>query len=192
MATAPLGADSARANPLNIFQSFDRATLANAVEVLVCVLDALDGDPDVEEDDPSGQRDEDGVNTGGTPTFGWGGPQAAGCPISDPDSAVDDEGCDDINDDREEECDLVPDYGIDQMECIPEKVVIASDRAAMRAQCERIRKTRCFARKRRYRDFRSGAERVEIAGYQLFADPVAPTRRQMLRRKRGVPRRPRA
>jgi len=37
-----------------------------------------------------------------------------GCPISDPDMAVDDQGCDDINDDREEESDLMPDWGMDQ------------------------------------------------------------------------------
>ncbi len=43
------------------------------------------GHEDDEEDDPSGQSNEDGVNTGGPPKFGWGGPDAAGCPISDPD-----------------------------------------------------------------------------------------------------------
>ena len=50
--------------------------------------DDEDGDP-LEDDDPAGQSDEDGVNTGGVPHFGWGGPQGAGCPISDDDSEHD-------------------------------------------------------------------------------------------------------
>lgn len=37
-----------------------------------------------EEDDPSGQSDEDGINTGGRPRHGWEGPLGPGCPISDP------------------------------------------------------------------------------------------------------------
>lgn len=48
MATNPLGMESVPTNPLNIFASFDRATIASAVEVLVCVLDTLDGDSDNE------------------------------------------------------------------------------------------------------------------------------------------------
>jgi hypothetical protein len=171
-----------------ILSRFDREALAAFVTVAIDLMDLADGNPDAEPngDELDGTSAEDDFHH----PSNW--KAEPGCPVSDPDFAVDDEGCDDINDDREEECDLVPDYGIDQVECIPEKVVIASDRAAMRAQRERIRRTRCFARTRRYRDFRSGAERVEISGYQLFSDPVAPTRRQLLRRKRGVPRSPRA
>lgn len=57
--------------------------IADAVEILVDVLDMLSGDPDLEDDDPSGQSDEDGVNT----AQGWPTPDGygAGCPISDPD-----------------------------------------------------------------------------------------------------------
>jgi len=89
MATAPLGAESAHANPLNIFATFDRATIASAVEVLVCVLDALDGDPDLEDDDPSGQCDEDGINTAyGMVRYTVGG-SGPGCPISDDDHTPD-------------------------------------------------------------------------------------------------------
>ncbi len=50
--------------------------------IVIEKLDLADGDPDMEDDDPAGQRDEDGVNTGGKPFFGWS--EGAGCPISDP------------------------------------------------------------------------------------------------------------
>lgn len=48
-------------------------------------------DDAAEEDDPSGQCDEDGVNTVLAHTIAYDGP---GCEISDPDGAVDDAGCD--------------------------------------------------------------------------------------------------
>jgi len=73
--------------------------ISEAIEVLVDLLDLLGGDPDAEEDDPAGQCDEDGVNTALALACG-GGP---GCLISDPDMAVDDQACDDINQDLEEE-----------------------------------------------------------------------------------------
>lgn len=44
--------------------------------------DDEDDDP-AEEDDDSGQCTEDEISSGGG-TYGWGGPLAAGCPISDP------------------------------------------------------------------------------------------------------------
>lgn len=44
--------------------------------------DDEDGDPK-EEDDDAGQSTEDEISHG-SPSFGWGGPSAAGCPISDP------------------------------------------------------------------------------------------------------------
>lgn len=53
MAKATLTAESADHNTANIFSTFDRATIASAVEVLIGVLDAMDPDSDLEEDDPS-------------------------------------------------------------------------------------------------------------------------------------------
>ncbi|MFA7586262.1 MAG: hypothetical protein WCY11_08730 [Novosphingobium sp.] len=119
-------------NLQGLFATFDRNTLASAVEVLVAVLDAMDGDPDeedatdleddfalstnaqldgpgcvvsdndscpagddriygdydsgagdsedAEEDDPSGQCDEDGINT----EFLGRWNEGPGCVISDP------------------------------------------------------------------------------------------------------------
>ena len=68
---------------------FDRASLEGFVEVAIAVLDCADGDPDIEEDDATGQYDED-YYTGRQPK-GYG----PGCPISDLG------GCQ--HDDREEE-----------------------------------------------------------------------------------------
>jgi hypothetical protein len=51
-----------------------------AFSLLIDRIDDLDGDPDLEDDDPSGQCDEDGINTDFAVAFG-GGP---GCKISDP------------------------------------------------------------------------------------------------------------
>ena len=47
---------------------------------LIDRLDIIEGDPDLEDDDPSGQCDEDGVSTNFGAACG-GGP---GCEISDP------------------------------------------------------------------------------------------------------------
>jgi hypothetical protein len=62
MATNPLRAESVQTNPLTIFSTFDRGTIASAVEVLIAVLDTLDGDPDLEPDgdetDGNGAEDE--------------------------------------------------------------------------------------------------------------------------------------
>jgi len=66
-----------------------RKTLERFVAAAIDALDTVDGDPDLEEDDPCGQIDEDGVNTV-TPnqSFRWRdtGP---GCEISDPDVDID-------------------------------------------------------------------------------------------------------
>ena len=90
-----------------IMARFDRAAIGNAIEVLVGLLDAIDGDPDLEgecsEDevsrctddgraiegdgpgceiaDPSGVHDEDGQNTMFSPHRSEEGP---GCSIADP------------------------------------------------------------------------------------------------------------
>ena len=112
MATAYLRAESAPvilphnfAQAAAVMAQFDRAAIASAIEVMVNLLDVLDGDPDLEgecsEDeisrcddigrpvrgdgpgceiaDAGGQHDEDGINT----LFAIEG-NGPGCPISDP------------------------------------------------------------------------------------------------------------
>jgi len=41
-----------------------RCELEDLAQSLIDHMDALDGDPDEEDDDPAGQCDEDGANTG--------------------------------------------------------------------------------------------------------------------------------
>jgi hypothetical protein len=94
-----------------ILLSYPRDHLAAITEALIAVQDVQDGDPDIEAagDEEDGSLAEDEVCA----RFGaiTDGP---GCMASDPDLAVDDGGCDDINDDREYEERLIPNYGIDQ------------------------------------------------------------------------------
>jgi hypothetical protein len=115
-----------------ILSRFDREQLAAFMEVAVELIDVMEGDPELEdddpaeangdeadaawiewhtmrgsqkrgpnltagheddeEDDPSGQCDEDGVNTDLALAFS----SAPGCPISDPDYAADDVPCDEM------------------------------------------------------------------------------------------------
>ena len=104
MATRPLGADSAHViTPHNfppaaagriaarMLDRFNRDELGNAIEVLVELLDAWDGDPDVElnGDETDHDRAEDCFTIGKNDHAN--GP---GCHISDPDCAVDDRACD--------------------------------------------------------------------------------------------------
>lgn len=80
----------ASAFPLHLISQaipkLSRRDLEALTERLIDRLDEIDGDPDLEEDDPAGQCDEDEINTGhgnfvmhGSSYFG------PGCPISDPD-----------------------------------------------------------------------------------------------------------
>lgn len=105
MATAPLGAESASANPLaftlspgmapaaplmRMLARFDRPKVEAFAEISIALLDLIDGDPDLEDSHEDGQCSEDEISTNLHAQWG-GGP---GCEISDPDSAVDDGGCD--------------------------------------------------------------------------------------------------
>ena len=77
---APLGSQSFAEAILARYSPHD---IANVIEALIGVLDALGGDPDLEDDDPSGQCDEDGINTrpAGTSKQLYG----PGCTMSDDD-----------------------------------------------------------------------------------------------------------
>ena len=61
-----------------------RHDLEALTERLIDVLDAMDGDCDTEDDDPSGQCDEDGINTGcGTFMMHGNSYEGPGCWIAD-------------------------------------------------------------------------------------------------------------
>jgi len=86
--------------------------IADAITVLIDVLDLLGGDSDLEPngDELDGTGAEDDFCRQKAPRS----LQGPGCPLADPDMAVDDRGCDDIHDDREDESHVCPHYGIDQ------------------------------------------------------------------------------
>lgn len=121
MASNPIGREAAAVTlpgmilPLpavaRILSQYDRTKVESFIEVAIGFLDVMDGDPDNEtngdEADGSNGEDESGYCHAGR---GLG----PGCPYSDPDSAVDDFGCDDINDDRERDDHFTPRYGLDQ------------------------------------------------------------------------------
>lgn len=65
--------------------------IAEAIEVLVDVLDLLGGDPDL---DLNGDEQDTGNAEDELTAGAWAYSEAPGCPISDPDSAVDDRPCD--------------------------------------------------------------------------------------------------
>lgn len=62
----------------------DRPALEAVAQAAIDQLDVIDGDADIEDDDPAGQADEDGVNTGSGILCLHGIHQdGPGCPISD-------------------------------------------------------------------------------------------------------------
>lgn len=77
---------------LSLIPSLPRPHLERLVQRLVDHLDDEDGDPDREDDDPAGQCDEDGINTAFDCLRYQEGRRGAGCIISDPDRAADDDG----------------------------------------------------------------------------------------------------
>ena len=80
MATNPNVLAFAPPLALRLLNKHSPREIAEAIEILIDVLDAIGGNPDEEEDDPSGQCDEDEVNT----TFELAASGSPGCEISDP------------------------------------------------------------------------------------------------------------
>jgi len=154
MATAPIGPESRsviarsrahepRLDALALALS-NRDVIEQFVLAAIDMLDLLDGSPDdeLDGDEMDGSGAEDDFRDHNCPLHLIG----PGCPVSDPDMSVDDGGCDDINDDREEEEILVPAYGVDQTAGM-EPTYPAADRSAMKPHIERIRATRCDAKR---------------------------------------------
>ncbi|MDF8335864.1 hypothetical protein [Novosphingobium cyanobacteriorum] len=152
MATNPIGGDPATVTRfpvpaqmptvVQILSRFDRPTVEAFLSVAIDLLDAMDPDPDVElngdEFDHNNGEDEE-YGGGSNRPLPWGGP---GCPISDPDSAIDDRECDDVDQDLEPEEVVVPAYGLDQTTgALP--IDPAADRQTMLPHIERIRAKQC-------------------------------------------------
>jgi len=70
-----------------VLSRFDRERLEMMAEGIIAYLDRIDGD--LEDDDPSGQMDEDEINTGNHAVMAHGVSFAGpGCPLSDPDEPL--------------------------------------------------------------------------------------------------------
>ncbi len=67
-----------------ILSRFNREQLHGFIAVAIDLADAMDGNPDAEDDDPAGQYDEDYYT--GPAKAGYG----PGCTISDDDHGIDD------------------------------------------------------------------------------------------------------
>lgn len=82
---------------MRILGRYDRAALVSFISVAIDLLDVVDGDPDVEAngDELDGNRAED--------EFVRHAGNGPGCPLSDPDMAVDDDRCDEPFQDMERE-----------------------------------------------------------------------------------------
>ena len=142
---------------LTVIPSLSRPELGRLVHRMIEHMDEMEGDTDLEPngDELDGSMGEDDFCDHSTFMAG------PGCSISDPDQAVDDAACDDLDQDREEESHLFPSYGADQSE--PEPPQWSDNRAVRREHVQRIRRTRC--RKTIYRNSYAGRDVVE---YQLI------------------------
>lgn len=101
-----------------ILARFEREQLAGFIAVALDLIDTLDGDPDLElnGDEADGSLGEDDFSP-----QGCGAEPGPGCPLSDPDYAVDDKPCDEPWQDLEAEqmpgdVPTVPCYAIEPLE----------------------------------------------------------------------------
>lgn len=136
---------------ISAIPTLPRPFLVQLTERLIDVLDEIDGDADLEDDDPDSSVDDDPMGI-------------------DPEEDL---GADDVGEFVE---------GGDV--CDDQRPI--ADPAAYREHRARLQRERCFQLPR---------PRLSPSGYQvrvLLVEPAAPSRRQLMRRKRGVPRQPRA
>lgn len=141
-----------------ILSRFDRDQLAGFIAVAIDLADAMEGDSDLEDNADQEASDGDDRDQAWIEWQSLRAHQRKG-PLpslegqeddedddpreeDDGDSAVDDSGCDDINDDREDEAPLAPAYGIDQT-AGPLPIGYAGAASEARPHLIRIRATRC-------------------------------------------------
>lgn len=116
---------------------------------------------DEEDDDPRERNGDEQDHNGSEEDFVTHASSGTGCPISDPDGEE------------------APDFRA------------IADPEAYKENVTRIRRTRCYQRFYRYRQGGAGQAVREPRGWMLYRSPISPTKRSLLRRKRGVPRAPR-
>lgn len=159
-----------------LFNRHSAAEIAEAIEIMVDVLDLLGGDPDLEETDtedsfalsPAALTSTGGAgcplaDPGGTLTTedepdmscAAGGDHGPGCPISDPDCAIDDGPCDTELEDHDPDAFAFPSYGFDQRDKRPWQP--ANDIRARKPHRDRIRRELCIP--------------TSWGGFRLISDP---------------------
>lgn len=116
-----------------------RHDLEALTERLIDYLDEQDGDHDIE---PNGDEID---GTGAEDDYGSGSNSGIyshpGCPISDPDAACDDHGCDGDTGTEQDDAVTCLRYGLDQSEPLP--INLTLDRTLLKPHRDRIRATRC-------------------------------------------------
>ncbi|MGF7172223.1 hypothetical protein FHS91_003928 [Sphingobium xanthum] len=147
--------------------SFTAILLTQSRERLEALSEAVIAILDLMDGDPDAEADDSEDSFELSPTARAKADKGPGCPIADPD----------YHDERE------PEEAYEELFTDPE---------AYRFNVKRIQKARCFPILERCRDRYSGRLEAKPRRYQLYERPVIPTRRQLLRRKRGLPKRPRA
>lgn len=145
-----------------ILSRFERDQLASFITVAVDLLDAIDGDPDLEVEDPAGETvpvigdpllqpeeddgDPDLEETDCEDSFVLSGnalssAQGAGCNIADPDCGVDDQG-EGIDEREPDEATEHTNYGVDQTKP-PLSPYLTDDASLRRPFVERARREKC-------------------------------------------------
>ncbi|MBW8294751.1 hypothetical protein [Sphingopyxis sp.] len=86
---APIAAGVIDADLLRALAATNRPALERMIAIGIDILDQIDPDPDLEEDDPTGQCDEDELNTGSPRNvLHTRSLDGAGCVLSDDDMDV--------------------------------------------------------------------------------------------------------
>ena len=140
-----------------------REAVERTIQAAIEALDLMDGDADIE-----ANGDELDGSLGEDDFHRQSPDPGAGCPVSDPD----------LEHDGREPLDY-------------EEGAFA-DTQAYRFHVQRLRLTRCLPKVVREPDWYSRQFIQRQVGHRLVREPVTPKRRQVMMRKRGVPKRPRA
>lgn len=147
---------------LTVIPSLSRAELGRLVHRMIGHMDDMDGDTDLE---PNGDELDGSLGEDDFCDHNTYMP-GPGCPVSD------------------------PDYGGEELGEIDDgDIGLFADPEAYREQTNRLRRDRCYPVREHWRE--RGEIRSRVRYHRLFRQPQVPTKRQLLKRKRGVPRRPR-
>ncbi len=146
-----------------ILARYDRQRLEGFISIAIDLLDVVDGDPDLEIEDPAGETvpvvddlslppeeddaDPDLEETDAEDSFVLSTNalrlnHGAGCNVGDPDCAVDDNGCDDLDQDKEPDETIHADFPIDQSSG-PLSPDLAEDRGIRQPYIDRARRDTC-------------------------------------------------